>query len=190
MSPDRFPQNMTMMKYFFGVLLVLVGIHTRAQQYKPTDQGSSINFEIKNFGFNTKGTFSGLEGTITWDPKNPGKAAFDVSIASATVNTDNNMRDEHLKKDSYFDAEKYPRIRLVSTSITGPDKNGHYIFNGKLTIKSTTKDISFPFIATSMGDDYIFKGDFSINRKDYDVGGSSTISSTLNASLTVLAKKE
>lgn len=179
-----------MMKYFLGALLALFGIQTRAQQYKPADQGSAINFEIKNFGFNTKGTFSGLEGTITWDPKDLGKAAFDVSIASATVNTDNNMRDEHLKKDSYFDVEKYPRIRLVSTSITGPDKSGHYTFNGKLTIKSTTKDVSFPFIATPMGDDYIFKGDFTINRKDFDVGGSSTISNGLTVSLTVLAKKE
>ena len=135
-----------MMKYFFGVFLVLFAIQSRAQQYKPTDQGSAINFEIKNFGFNSKGSFSGLEGTIVWDSKNPGKATFDVSIKSATVNTDNNMRDDHLKKESYFDVEKYPRIQMVSTSITGPDKNGHYTFNGKLTIKSTTKDISFPFI--------------------------------------------
>ena len=161
-----------------------------AQLYKPPDQGSAIGFEIKNFGFNTKGTFGGLDGTINWDPKDPGKAVFDVSISAATINTDNDLRDEHLRKDSYFDTEKYPRIRMVSTGISGPDKSGHYTFKGKLTIKSTTRDLEFPFIATPMVDDYIFKGEFSIDRKAFDVGGSSTISNSLKVSLTVLAKKQ
>jgi polyisoprenoid-binding protein YceI len=178
-----------MTKVFLGILLVLFGTGTiRAQQYKPVDQGSEIDFEIKNFGFNTKGSFSGLDGTITWEAKDPAKAAFDVSIGAATINTDNSMRDDHLRTESYFDVTKYPRIRMVSTSVT--EKDGHYIFHGKLTIKNTTKDLEFPFIATPMGDDYIFKGDFTINRKDFGVGGSSTISNNLKVSLTVLAKKQ
>lgn len=180
-----------MMKTFLGSLLVLVSVSlAHAQDYKPTDQGSTIDFEIKNFGINTKGAFSGLDGKITWDPKSPASAAFDVSIAAATINTDNSMRDDHLKKDGYFDAANYPRIRMVSTSITGPDKSGHYTFNGKLTIKATTRDVSFPFIVTPLMDDYIFKGDFTINRKDFDVGGPSTIANNLKVSLTVLAKKQ
>ena len=178
-----------MTKFFLGTLLVLFGTGTiRAQQYKPTDQGSEIDFEIKNFGFNTKGSFSGLDGTITWDARNPAEAAFDVSIGANTINTDNDMRDDHLRKDTYFDVTKYPRIRLVSTSIS--KKGDHYIFHGKLTIKSTTKDIEFPFIATPVGNDYIFKGEFTINRKDFDVGGSSTISNSLKVLLTVLAKRQ
>ena len=180
-----------MLKFFLGTLLVLFSTGTiLAQQYKPIDQGSEIDFLIKNFGFNTKGSFSGLEGTITWDAREPAKAAFDVSIGATTISTDNNMRDDHLRKDTYFDVEKYPRIRMVSTSITGSEKSGRYTFHGKLTIKSTTKDIEFPFIATPMGEDYIFKGEFTINRKDFGVGGSSTISNDLKVSLTVLAKKQ
>ena len=66
------------------------------QEYKPTDQGSTIAFEIKNFGFNSKGSFSGLEGKITWDPKDPSKAAFDVSINAASVNTDNERSKAHV----------------------------------------------------------------------------------------------
>lgn len=178
-----------MTKFFLGTLLVLFGTGTiRAQQYKPIDQGSAIDFQIKNFGFNTKGSFSGLDGTITWDAKDPAKSVFDVSIGAATITTDNDMRDGHLRGDTYFDVTQYPRIRMVSTSVT--EKGGHYIFHGKLTIKSTTKDLEFPFIATPMGEDYIFKGEFTINRKDFGVGGSSTISNDLKVSLTVLAKKQ
>jgi polyisoprenoid-binding protein YceI len=178
------------MKHFFGLLLIqLITAAVFAQEYKPTDQGSTIGFEIKNFGFNTKGNFSGLEGKISFDAKDNSKTSFDVSVDAKSVNTDNNLRDGHLKKEGYFDTEKYPRIRLVSTGISGPDKSGHYTFTGKLTIKNTTKDLSFPFIVTPMGDDYIFKGDFTINRKDFDVGGSSTLSNDVRLSLTVLARK-
>ena len=179
------------MKLFFASLLTLFAINTSfSQEFKPTDAGSSIAFEIKNFGFNSHGSFSGLDGKISWNPKDPAKAAFDVSIAATSVNTDNNTRDEHLRKETYFDVEKYPRIRLVSTGITGPDNSGHYTFSGKLTIKNTTKDISFPFIATPLGDDVIFKGDFTINRRDFEVGGASTLANNLTVSLTVLAKKQ
>jgi polyisoprenoid-binding protein YceI len=179
------------MKQFLALLFLQLTLTTCfAQEFKPTDQGSSVTFQIKNFGLNTKGSFSGLQGKIIFDPRDPAKANFDVSLDAASVNTDNEMRDTHLKKESYFDVEKYPRIRFVSSSLSAPDKNGRYTLSGKLTIKETTKDITIPFIATPMGDDYIFKGDFQINRKEYGVGGSSTIANSLSLSLTVLAKKQ
>jgi polyisoprenoid-binding protein YceI len=179
------------MKSFLTLLLIqLTTAVCFAQEYKPVNEGSSITFEVKNFGFNTKGSFSGLEGKIIFDPKDPSKASFDVSVNAASVNTDNSMRDGHLKKESYFDVEKYPRIRFVSTSLSAPDKSGHYTLSGKLTIKDTTKDIYFSCIATPMGNDYIFKGDFQINRKDYGIGGSGSISNNVSVSLTVLAKKQ
>ncbi|HEY4286322.1 MAG TPA: YceI family protein [Puia sp.] len=179
------------MKALLTLLLIqLTAAACFAQEFKPVDEGSAVSFEIKNLGFNSKGTFSGLEGKIVFDPKDVSKASFDVSINAASINTDNDARDSHLKKDGYFDVEKYPRIRFVSTSLSGPDKRGHYTLSGKLTIKSMTKDIYFSCIATPMGNDYIFKGDFSINRRDYAVGGSSTLSNNVNISLTVLAKRQ
>ena len=98
------------------------------------------------------------------------------------------MRDEHLRKDTYFDVEKYPRIRLVSTAVTPANGDGHYTLTGKLTIKSTTKEISFPFLATPAGDDFIFRGTFKINRRDFDVGGASTLGNDVTVTLTVLAR--
>ena len=182
------------MNRFFGFLffqlIVLIGFgQTGAHTYTPVDAGSAVTFEIKNLGFNSKGSFNGLKGSIVFDPANTGASAFDVSIDATSINTDNEMRDGHLKKEGYFDVEHYPRIHIVSTTVTAVDKNGHYSLAGKLTIKNTTKDISIPFIVTPMGDDLIFKGNFSIDRKDFEIGGTSTLSNNVNISLTVLAKK-
>ena len=179
------------MKSFLLSLLIpfVTVVVVFAQEYHPAGQGSSVTFKIRNLGFNVDGSFSGLQGKILFDPKDPGKASFDVSIDAATVNTDNDSRDGHLKKEDYFDVQNYPRIRFVSTGITPSGKSGSYTMAGKLTIKTTTKDISFPFTATPQGDDYLFNGEFSINRKDFGVGGSSTISNSLTVVLAVLGKK-
>lgn len=179
------------MKALLTLLLIqLTAAVCLAQEFKPVDEGSAVSFEIKNFGIKSKGSFSGLEGKIVFDPKDVSKASFEVSINAASVNTDNGSRDSHLKKETYFDVEKYPRIGFVSTSMSGPDKSGHFTLSGKLTIKNTTKDIYFSCIATPMGNDYIFKGDFTIDRRDFAVGGSSTLSNSVNISLTVLAKRQ
>jgi len=178
------------MKFLLALLLTQLWVAVSiAQEYKPVDEGSAVTFEIKNMGFNTGGSFKGLDGKIVFSPNDLSKTSFDVTVDATTINTDNEMRDSHLKKESYFDVEKYPKIRFVSTGCSSPDKSGHYTLSGKLTIKNTTRDMSFSFIATPMGDDYIFKGDFQLNRKDFGVGGSSTISNHLTVSLTVRAKK-
>jgi polyisoprenoid-binding protein YceI len=157
-------------------------------QYKPSDQGSSLTFTIKNFGFDATGKFSGLKGDIAFDPANPGTGTFDVSIDAASVNTDNSLRDGHLRGESYFDVKNYPKIHFVSTKVTA-GKNGAFVITGKLTIKKQTKVISFPFSATASDEGYLFKGTFNINRKDFDVGGTSTIANNLEVVLSVLAKK-
>src|SRR5215470_10733455 len=107
------------MKHFIGVWLIqLIGIAAFPQQYKATDEGSTIKFRIKNFGFETGGSFKGLQGTISFDPGDVKKDSLDLSVDANTIDTDNSMRDNHLRKEDYFDVQNYPRIRFVSTSVT------------------------------------------------------------------------
>jgi polyisoprenoid-binding protein YceI len=176
-----------MRKYTLLLLIVLMGNFAMAQ-YKPVDKGSSVKFEIKNFGISTTGSFSGLQGTISFDKDHPEDAKFDVSIEANTINTGIGKRDNHLREDSYFDVKKYPRIHFISTKVTR-SASGTLTIAGKLTIKGKTKDISFPFTATANNDGYLFKGSCSINRRDFEVGGSSTISDNLTVELNIAAVK-
>ena len=177
-----------MKKIILPLLIVLTG-NLSIAQYKPNDNGSSIQFKIKNFGINTGGSFSGLQGNIRFDINHLNDANFDVSIDANTVNTDNNMRDNHLRTDTYFDVKNYPRIHFVSTKVTTSNKPGVLFIFGKLTIKNQTKDISFPFTAMATNDGYLFKGAFNIDRKDFGVGGTSVISNNLEVDLSILARK-
>ena len=169
-------------------IITLIGIPLLAQ-YKPVDNGSTVQFKIKNFGSNTGGSFSGLQGNIRFDINQPDEANFEISIDVNTVNTGNEMRDNHLRNDTYFDVKKYPRMLFVSTKVLRSVKTGIFFIFGKLTIKNQTKDISFPFTATPTNHGYLFKGTFNINRRDFDVGGASIISDNLEVQLSILAKK-
>lgn len=160
-----------------------------AQNYQPVDEGSSIKFAIKNFGFTADGRFTGLKGSIKFDSANSSAASFAVSVNAGSVNTSNQSRDKHLRKEEYFDTEKYTTINFTSSSISST-KPGTFLMHGKLTIKGTTKEISFPFTATAQNSGYLFAGSFKINRRDFGIGGSSMVlADNLEVSLSIFGKK-
>lgn len=182
-------QDSHIMKKTILFLISIISISLARAQYKPVDKESTLDFKIGNFGFDVKGSFTGFKGDIHFDPQNVANSMFDVTIDASTVNTDNNSRDQHLGGESYFDVKNYPTIHFISSKITAGGKGNVFIAYGKLTIKGKSKDISIPFIATPETDGYQFKGSFKINRKDFGVGGTSTISNELEVSLNVTAKK-
>ena len=178
-----------MKKLAIVFMLGLIGSSLTAQVLTPVEEGSYVVFKVKNFGFVVDGSFKGLKGSIQFDPANFEACKFDVSIDANSINTDNGMRDNHLREESYFDVKSYPRIHFVSTKITASNRKGTLFIFGNLEIKGVTKEISFPFTASPVENGYIFKGLFKINRRDFNIGGSSTISNEVNVELEVLAKK-
>ncbi|MFC0516030.1 YceI family protein [Mucilaginibacter angelicae] len=177
-----------MKKMLLLLLMVCLAAISKAQ-YKPVEQSSNLKFTVKNLGFGVDGTFSGFEGDIIFDPQNVAGSSFDVTINASTVNTDNSLRDEHLRGESYFDIKDYPKIRLVSGKVAVLNKSGMYQLTGELTMKGKAKPVSFPFSATPTADGYVFKGSFKINRKDFGIGGTSTIADELEVNISVMARK-
>jgi polyisoprenoid-binding protein YceI len=178
------------MKYVYATFLALIVVSfVFAQNFAPVDSASEVSFRIKNLGFNTTGSFSGLAGFITFNPADPGGCSFDVHIDANSVNTGNDMRDNHLRAGDFFDVKNYPQIRFVSAKVGATKKNGTLFVSGKLTMKGITKDISFPFTAQPLQDGYLFNGEFTINRRDFKVGGGSTVSDHLTVLLKVATRK-
>ncbi|MDQ2752088.1 MAG: YceI family protein [Bacteroidota bacterium] len=175
--------------YRFSALLFLFVVASAfaVLQLKPVDSENAVTFVIKNLGINTKGELSGLKGTIEWNEESPADSKFAITAAANTINTGIDTRDNHLKREEYFDAEHYPEIKIMSNSIAKTD-NG-FTMNATLTIKSISKNISFPFTAEKKPDGYLFGGKFAINRRDFGIGGNSvTLSDNVEVSLNVTAK--
>ena len=179
------------MKFFLIPLLLFISVWVNAQIYLPSDDGSKLHFVIKNIGINTGGDITGIKGKILFDAKNTNKCFFDVSVEVKTLDTDNEKRDNHLKKEEYFGIAKYPTIRLVSSKIEAGADLKHFIFKGNLTIKNITKPIAFPFTAEGKTGGALFVGSFEINRVDFGVGKESfALSNKVKITLSAFAKAQ
>ena len=179
-----------MIKKVLTAIALFCVVTAFGQNYTPADDGSKVRFVIKNFGINTGGTFEGLAGTITFDPANLANASFNITVDAKTVDTDLEARDNHLRKEEYFDVEKYPKVSFRSTKITTTNKDGYLFMFGVITIKNISKEISFPFKQTSKDGGILFDGEFKLNRLDFGVGGKSfSMSDELNVELSIFAKK-
>ncbi len=178
------------MKLLLSLLFILTTVfNLNAQELKPIDAESEINFTINNFGLSTKGSVKGLAGTISWNTKNISTCLFNISADATTINTNNSLRDSHLKKEEYFNVGKFPKITIQSTKINSTDNGNSYEMEANLTLKGVSKKIRFPFIAVVQTNGILFNGKFEINRKDFGVGGSSiSLSNTVKINLNVIAK--
>lgn len=167
---------------------ILFNIYNTFGQIHPVANESSIHFTIHNFGFKTGGYLASPEGTIIFNPDDLVTSSFQVNIKTASINTDNESRDEHLREPDYFDVKSYPLIRFISSSIRATGKKDSYEVVGMLTIKKTSREIRIPFNAEKSVSGWSFNGNFTLDRKDYGVGGSSTLSNELTVDIKVIAR--
>jgi polyisoprenoid-binding protein YceI len=159
------------MKNIFAIIALLV-VSTGAFAQVNNITKSKISFQIKNLGIKTGGTIGGIQGTIAFDPAKPASSKIEATADVNTINTDNSMRDEHLKKEEYFYAATYPKITMSSVAFQTKSGN-NYTGQFNITIKGKTKLVDVPFTYTDLNNGGLFKGSFKINRKDFGVGGGS-----------------
>ena len=162
-----------------------------AQEYTADNQKSKIGFVIKNLGLNVTGTFSGLKGTIIFDSEKLNASQMEFSVNANSVNTDNEARDKHLRKEEYFDVDKFEFITFKSTKISAAVRLNRYNVEGNLIIKGITKPIKFELIAVKKDTEIDLKCNFEINRRNYKVGGGSIIlSDNVKMNLNIIANKK
>lgn len=109
--------------------------------YKIDSVHSSISFKVRHFFSYVNGSFKKFEGTISVDPDHPEKSSVTAKIDAASIETQNEKRDEDLRSADFFDVAKYPTITFKSKSVkqTGAD-SGDIV--GDLTMHGVTKEIT------------------------------------------------
>lgn len=153
-------------------LLILVNI---ALAQKVVIIKSTVKFQLKNLGVNTGGTINGLQANMIFDPDKLEASTIEAILDVNSVNTDNDLRDSHLRSDEYFDMAKYPTITMKSVSFK--HKSGdNYTGQFNLTIKDKTKQFEIPFTYTTpTSNTTVFKGGLKLNRLDFGIGGKSLV---------------
>jgi polyisoprenoid-binding protein YceI len=139
---------------------------------------SKVGFMAGTGLFDVSGEFGEYTVEIDGDPETPESVTLKVTIAVASINTQNTKRDAHLKSPEFFDAVKYPSIVFTSTSV---QPRGHKLFvTGNLAMHGQTKEITIVFkVAKGKNgagvDATSYKGTVMLNRSDFGIGDDSLL---------------
>jgi len=132
----------------------------------------------------TEGKFKVYEGKVTSVKPDADftDAKVEFSVDAASINTDDEKRDGHLKSPDFFDVEKFPKITFVSTSMKPGKVKGTYTLVGNLTMHGVTKPITLTAIGASKivkdpygMERYAFKVTGNLNRKDFGLGWNAAL---------------
>lgn len=158
------------------IAFVFVSAHSMAQVTKwGVDKShSNVKFTVTHYAVSeVEGTFKIFDGTMEHTKADFSDAKINFTVDINSINTDSERRDGHLKGDDFFNAEKYPQMKFVSTSMK-PLGNNKFQLSGNLTIRDVTKPVVFDVsyggtINAGQGRKSGFKAKATIDRFNYNL---------------------
>jgi len=146
---------------------------------------------INNAGFKLdapleaiNGSASGISGTVTFDPENPGATKGKIIVATTSLMLPNPMQKQHMLSDKWLDAVKYPEISFESKEFKNVQTAGDTTtadVTGTFTLKGVSKEITVPVKLTYLkdklgqrvpnqkGDLLVIRASFTIKRSDFNI---------------------
>jgi polyisoprenoid-binding protein YceI len=174
------------MKLFWraAALTAVLSLSSFATEWKIDSAHSSANFGVKHLMVSTvHGTFSAVQGTVSYDPANPAAISIKAVIETNTVDTREPDRDKHLKSPDFFDVAKYPTITFVSKRVV-PGAAGKISIIGDLTIRGVTKEVMLEVdgptaaVKDPWGNNRVgATATTTLNRKDFGVAWNKSLDS-------------
>ncbi len=141
---------------------------------------STIGFKVSHMVVTkVRGKFNDFTVTFHYDPADISRWRVEAVIKTASIDTDNQKRDDHLRSPDFFDAAKYPEIRFVSKRFEKTEDG--YVVIGDLTMRGVTREIRMPFelngpVTDPWGNQRLgIEGKTKVNRFDYNIRWSKTM---------------
>lgn len=160
---------------------------------------SKLTFSVRHMVNRVEGRFETWSGALTTPSDHWTDGVADITIQTASINTDNQARDKHLRSSDFFDAERYPTITFKSTHIA---RTGDSVsIAGNLTMRGVTKPVVLTgkFLGVTAGTPsrIAFKVATTLNRLDYGVaynrlieGGGTVLGDDVAIEITLVAVQQ
>jgi polyisoprenoid-binding protein YceI len=129
---------------------------------------SNVGFKVRHLLTPVSGQFDDFSGTIVYDAEDPSSSSVEMVVQSASIDTDNERRDGHLRSADFFDVENHPTLSFQSKKVVKLGDN--LAVTGDLTIRGVTREVTLPVqVLGVLGDKAGFATEFTIDRQDYGV---------------------
>jgi polyisoprenoid-binding protein YceI len=135
---------------------------------------SQVSFAIRVMSVaTTRGRFNTLRGHLHIDEQNPASSWVEAEVDAASIDTQNILRDTHLRSNSFFGVKKYPTITFQSTHVEHTGGSAYKI-TGNLTLHGVTKPITFDVEYSGQSTGFDTRASLTaratINRNDFGLG--------------------
>ena len=129
---------------------------------------------------NVRGHFDTFSGGITVG-ESLADSKVEVEIDAASINTNNEMRDNHLRSEDFMWVEQHPTITFVSTRVEPGDDEGQYRVWGDLTMRGVTREVNLDVSFEGYGRDAYgreragVEATTTLSRKDWGVNWNAAL---------------
>jgi polyisoprenoid-binding protein YceI len=135
---------------------------------------TQVEFSAKHLGMMTvRGYFDEVSTTADIDPDHPEAASVEVTISTASIRTNNGVRDNDIRSSNFLEVDKYPVITFRSTGVE-PSGTDRFTLTGDLTIKDNTHPVALEVTKYGefndpgmMGHRIAYGATSKINRRDF-----------------------
>lgn len=113
-----------------------------------------ITFEISHLGFSTLyGRFNDFDGEFVFDAENPENSKVNVTIDTASVDSNHAERDKHLRSEDFLFVDEYPEATFRSTRVEVDDDGEEADVTGELTLRGVTREVTLDVELQGHGED-------------------------------------
>lgn len=134
-----------------------------------------IQFRIKHLGYSwLLGRFNDFDGSFSYDETKPTASTVEVSIRTASIDSNHAERDKHLRGEEFLEVDRFPEATFVSTGYTeNADKTA--VMTGNLTLHGVTRPVSIAVKPVGHGPDPWggkrrgFEGTTRLKLTDYNI---------------------
>lgn len=124
-------------------------------EFDKKDDHQFITFKISHLGYSwLYGRFNEFDGQFTYDEKNPENSSVQVTIDTASVDTNHAERDKHLRSEDFLDVDEYGKATFESKSVNIEEEGeGEGEIVGDLTLRGVTKEVTLDVDRVGYGED-------------------------------------
>lgn len=148
-----------------SIAVSAIPAHAAVETYTPDVVHSNVLFKVKHSDISyVFGRFNDFDAQIKWDTENPANSSIAFTIKTASVDTNNERRDNHLRSPDFFNARQHPEISFQSKKVEKTGDNTYRV-SGDVSMLGQAKPVSFTWTHTGAGEN---------NRGEYRAGGIAT----------------
>lgn len=143
---------MIKLKHTLLAAALLSSTAVMAADYDVDPAHTTVQFKIGHLGFSELvGRFDKFSGNFSMDDANPAAAKASFEVDAASVDSNHEPRDKHLRSPDFLDVKSFPKITFTSTAYEGTKEKG--VLKGTLTMHGVSKEVAFNLVHVGEGKD-------------------------------------